>query len=195
MPDRVTVIIPNWNGRHWLEDCLRGLNQQTYRQFDTTIVDNGSSDGSIEWIRNHAPHVALIANPENTGFAAAANAGIAASDAPLVALLNTDTIPSPQWLESLANVLQSSEGDRSPAWRRHLPIGDRGKQAGEAGKPPMASSCKPRPRERGREAAAHRHTPPCTGTHRRARPGRRHEIESQSKERELYMCIYVYTRE
>ncbi len=108
----ITIIIPNWNGRHWLADCLEGLEQQTYRQFETVIVDNGSSDGSVEWIRQHAPHVRLIENVNNTGFAAAANAGIAVSEAPLVALLNNDTVPSPSWLEALVSALGSNAADR-----------------------------------------------------------------------------------
>ncbi len=107
MSNEATVIIPNWNGRHWLEDCLEGLRQQTYQSFETVIVDNGSTDSSVDWIRRHAPQVRLIENRENTGFAAAVNAGIENSNTPLVSLLNNDTVPSPGWLETLVDALQS----------------------------------------------------------------------------------------
>jgi GT2 family glycosyltransferase len=112
MPNAVTVVIPNWNGKQWLPGCLEGLEQQTLDSFDIVIVDNGSSDRSVEWIQQNAPHVHLLENRCNTGFAAAANAGIAAGETPFVALLNNDTIPSPGWLEALVNAMQADGSDR-----------------------------------------------------------------------------------
>ncbi len=112
MPNAVTVVIPNWNGKQWLPGCLEGLEQQTLDSFDIVIVDNGSSDRSVEWIQQNAPHVHLLENRCNTGFAAAANAGIAAGETPFVALLNNDTIPSPGWLQALVNAMQADGSDR-----------------------------------------------------------------------------------
>ena len=87
------VIIPNWNGKIWLKDCLDALRRQTCRDFSVVLVDNGSEDGSAAFVREHYPEVELICLEENTGFCHAVNEGIRRSDAPYVILLNNDTIP------------------------------------------------------------------------------------------------------
>ena len=66
---KVTVIIPNYNGKKFLHDCLESLKKQTFRDFRVIIVDNGSTDGSQEYIKNNYPAATLVALPENTGFA------------------------------------------------------------------------------------------------------------------------------
>lgn len=98
---RVSVIIPNWNTRRWLPGCLDGLRAQSYRDFRVIVVDNGSSDDSVAFIRQNYPEVEVLAFNRNRGFAAAVNAGIEASRSELVALLNVDTAAHPEWLESL----------------------------------------------------------------------------------------------
>jgi GT2 family glycosyltransferase len=98
---RLTVVIPNWNGEAFLETCLSSLRRQTYRGFETLLVDNGSSDGSLELVRRNFPEVRVIPLPENRGFAAAVNAGIETSTGELVVLLNNDTEQDPGWLEAL----------------------------------------------------------------------------------------------
>jgi GT2 family glycosyltransferase len=96
------VVIPNWNGAAWLPGCLGALAAQTFRAFETVLVDNGSSDGSVALVRRDHPDVRVVTFGRNRGFAAAANAGIrAGAPTPYVALLNTDTRPRPGWLESL----------------------------------------------------------------------------------------------
>lgn len=97
----VSVIIVNWNGRAHLERCLGALARQTLHAFETIVVDNGSSDGSVEMIRDGFPRVRAVALPRNVGFAAGNNAGILAGAAPFVATLNNDTEPHPEWLERL----------------------------------------------------------------------------------------------
>jgi GT2 family glycosyltransferase len=106
MPHTV-VVIPNWNGRRWLPDCLAALSAQTWHDFRVLVVDNGSTDGSVEWLEEHAPAVQVIANSANRGFAAAINQGIRASDSRYVALLNNDTQAEPRWLETLIEVADS----------------------------------------------------------------------------------------
>lgn len=102
----VTVVIPNWNGRHLLGTCLGALQEQTYRDFDVVVVDNGSADGSAEWLgQNFAGRV--IANETNRGFAAAVNQGIRASPGQYIATLNNDTAPSPGWLAELMAAMES----------------------------------------------------------------------------------------
>jgi len=106
---QAAVIIANWNGRHLLPGCLRALEHQTFRNFEIVIVDNGSRDGSVEWLATHAPHVRIIRNADNLGFAAANNQGIRATTVPLIVTLNNDAVPDPDWLESLVAAADRSE--------------------------------------------------------------------------------------
>jgi hypothetical protein len=86
----LAVVIPNWNGRHLLADCLDSLRHQSCPEFSITVVDNGSTDGSAEWLARAYPEVRCIALPENKGFSAAVNAGIKQTSTPWVLLLNND---------------------------------------------------------------------------------------------------------
>ncbi len=104
----VTVVIPNWNGRLMLQTCLAALGAQTLRDRDVIVVDNGSEDGSVAWLRKRHPSVRVIENAQNMGFAAPVNQGILASDSRYVAVLNNDTEPSPEWLAAL---VQAAERD------------------------------------------------------------------------------------
>ena len=101
MNARVTVVIPNWNGRSLLPLCLSSLRQQSFRDFETLVVDNGSTDGSRELLARDFPEVRILSLGKNRGFSAAVNAGIRASEAGYVALLNNDTEQDPEWLSSL----------------------------------------------------------------------------------------------
>jgi GT2 family glycosyltransferase len=101
VPPRVTVVIPNWNGERFLEICLGSLRAQTFGDFETVLVDNGSSDGSVAFVEENFPEVRLLRLPENLGFSAAANAGIRSSTTELVVLLNNDTEVDSGWLEAL----------------------------------------------------------------------------------------------
>lgn len=101
----VSVVIPSWNGLHLLPDCLAGLRAQRRQPSRIVVVDNGSTDGTLAWLRGHAPDVELIALPRNLGVAAAFNAGIAVSLPCHVALLNNDVIPEPAWLGELVAAL------------------------------------------------------------------------------------------
>ncbi len=87
----VDIVIPHYNGVDFLATCLRSLFQQSYSFFSITVVDNGSSDSSLEFIRKNYPLVHIISWPVNKGFSPAVNAGILAGTAPLVFLVNNDT--------------------------------------------------------------------------------------------------------
>jgi GT2 family glycosyltransferase len=104
----VSVIVVNWNHRDLLARCLRRLEDQTLRDFEIIVVDNGSSDGSRELLsaRAAAGGLRVIENSENRGFCAANNQGIAASQAEFIALLNNDAEPEAGWLEQLVAALQ-----------------------------------------------------------------------------------------
>ena len=103
MPASVTVVIPNWNGKRFLDLCLSSLQGQSFRDFETVIVDNGSTDGSTDFIREHFPEVDVIALGENRGIAAAFNIGVEASETEYVVLLNNDTEQDRRWLEALVH--------------------------------------------------------------------------------------------
>ena len=103
----VNVIIVNWNGRRFLSECIEGLRQQVYRSFSITLVDNGSNDGSIDFIARHYPEVRTIALSKNLGFSAANNIALKEAQTEYVALLNNDAVPNPFWLMKLMEALES----------------------------------------------------------------------------------------
>lgn len=102
---RVSVLIPNWNGMAHLPGCLQGLGQQTFRDFEVWVIDNGSRDGSLEYLAREHPEVRLLPLGRNLGFARAVNQGIAASGGEILVFLNNDTLPEPGWLEALIGAL------------------------------------------------------------------------------------------
>lgn len=97
----VAVVIPTWNGRDLLRECLDALAGQTLAADSTVVVDNGSNDGTCEMLATEYPGVRLVAFDHNTGFARAVNAGILATETEWVALLNNDAVPEATWLAEL----------------------------------------------------------------------------------------------
>jgi len=93
----ITVIIPTWNRKGLLRNCLKSLSLQTVPS-RILVVDNGSSDGTVEMVAEEFPEVDLLPLAENLGFAKAVNRGIEASSTPFLALLNNDTEADPGWL-------------------------------------------------------------------------------------------------
>ena len=102
----ISVVIPNWNGKKFLAGCLDSLLTQTYEPIEVVIVDNGSKDGSVEYLQENYPQVKLVTFPVNTGFSPAVNAGIKASTGEMVALLNNDTVVDPNWMAELIKAMQ-----------------------------------------------------------------------------------------
>ena len=98
---RVTVVVPNWNGGEMLATVLGALAVQTFSDHEALVVDNASTDGAVD----NAEALGLPFRPlrleRNTGFAAACNAGAEAASGELVAFLNNDAVPEPDWLEQL----------------------------------------------------------------------------------------------
>lgn len=99
---KISVIVLNWNGRRHLEVCLPALAAQTFRDFELVLVDNGSSDDSVPWVRRWHPWARVVALAENRGFSGGNLAGLAEAKGAWVVLLNNDTRPEPDWLEHLA---------------------------------------------------------------------------------------------
>jgi GT2 family glycosyltransferase len=107
---RIAVVVPNWNGRRWLPGCLESLAAQTRPADEVVIVDNGSTDGSVELLGGLVLPLRVIALGRNTGFAAAVNRGIAAVSADAVALVNTDVVLRQDWIERMGAVLEADAG-------------------------------------------------------------------------------------
>jgi len=106
----ISVVITNYNGRRYLPDCLSSLAAQTYRDFETILVDNASTDGSVEFVEGDYPGIRIVRNRENLGFAGGTNAGIRAARGEYVLTLNTDA-----WMESdcLGHLVKAMESDDS----------------------------------------------------------------------------------
>jgi len=104
---RVNVIFVNYNGRGHLPTCLASLFRQTYPNFDVTVVDNGSSDGSVEYLRTHFPQVRVIESPVNLGFGRANNLGVEATQGEYVVFTNYDVEFDPHWLEEMVRAAQA----------------------------------------------------------------------------------------
>jgi GT2 family glycosyltransferase len=102
---RASVIIPTWNGRDLLLDALRSLDCQSFADFETIVVDNGSSDGTVAALAQQFPHVRVLELGENVGFAAGVNAGIHEARGEVIVLMNNDTVAEPGWLGALVGAL------------------------------------------------------------------------------------------
>lgn len=102
----VTVIIPNYNGKQYIRECLGSLCRQSCGQVPVIVVDNASADGSLEIIRQEFPEVTCIKLPENQGFCRAVNIGIRAADTTYVILLNNDTAVKEDFVPELLQAIQ-----------------------------------------------------------------------------------------
>lgn len=105
---KVTIVIPNYNGKHFMEPCLSSLSKQTYKNFRILVVDNASSDGSIEYMEENYPDIELIKLQKNYGFSKAVNIGIQHSRTPYVILLNNDTTVDTRYVEEMVKAIEKS---------------------------------------------------------------------------------------
>ncbi len=168
---RAAIVVPTWNGlRHVGEEglvaCLDGALDQRGVDSEVIVVDNGSDDDTVAWLRRRYPTIEVVALDRNHGFAGGVNAGIRAATergASMVALLNNDAVPEPDWLARLVAVLDAeptvgiatcrflrddgridSTGDRLTTWGLPLPRGrdepDDGRYDGEAQREIFAAS-------------------------------------------------------
>jgi GT2 family glycosyltransferase len=106
LPERATVIIPNWNGAAHLPACLDALAAQRSADFRTIVVDNGSSDRSLALLAHRDPPVEVIALPENLGYAGGCNVGLRRASSEFLVILNNDTQVEPDWLGELLAALE-----------------------------------------------------------------------------------------
>jgi GT2 family glycosyltransferase len=123
MPRSAAVVIPCWNGRRWLGGCLESVFAQTRRPDEVIVVDNGSTDGSVEFVRERFPSVRVLELGRNTGFAGGANAGLRAAQSEAVALINQDVRLEPDWLERACAALDAAPRAASVATKM-VDLGD-----------------------------------------------------------------------
>lgn len=107
--NQVSIVIPNYNGIKFIENCLKSLEIQSYKEFKITVIDNASTDGSNEVIRQKYSNVNLIELDKNYGFCKAVNDGIRNSDAEFVILLNNDTEVDEYFVEELLKAINKSD--------------------------------------------------------------------------------------
>ena len=88
---RVSVIIPNYNGAHFLRDCLDSIREQSYKGFEVIVIDNASKDESVDILKSEYPEVRLVLNKSNLGFAGANNLGYKYAKGDYILFLNNDT--------------------------------------------------------------------------------------------------------
>ncbi len=117
----VSVIVLNWNGALILPCCLNALQAQTFRDFETIVVDNASTDHSADEVEACWPSVQVIRLPENTGFCAGNNRGALAARGDWLAFLNNDAFPDPHWLEALLEAAHNHPNFTFFASRLHKP--------------------------------------------------------------------------
>jgi GT2 family glycosyltransferase len=108
----VTVIVLNFNGKRHLEVCLPSIEALDYPNPVVMVADNGSSDGSVAWVRARHPGARIVEMGANIGFAAAYNRAVQQADTDYVVLLNNDTKVSPSWVTELVS---AAERTRSAA--------------------------------------------------------------------------------
>jgi GT2 family glycosyltransferase len=101
-PD-ISVVIVTWNGRHHLRTCLSSVAAQIGVRTETIVVDNGSTDGTADYMRSQFPWARLVVLGENRGFAGGNNVGVREARGRLIALLNNDTAADAGWLRALAS--------------------------------------------------------------------------------------------
>jgi len=102
---KVAVLVLNYNGKIHLKECFESLKEQTYENYEVYLVDNASSDDSIEYTKRLFPWVKIIAFNRNWGFAEGYNRAIKLMKTNLIALLNNDTKVDKKWLEELVKAI------------------------------------------------------------------------------------------
>ena len=105
----VSVIVVNWDGREYLEDCFTSLNKQTYTPLELILIDNASVDGSVEYVRDCFPMVSVFVNRENVGFGPAVNRGVEQAKGKYVLFLNNDLYLDERCVEKMVDMIEDEK--------------------------------------------------------------------------------------
>ena len=109
MSPLVSIVIPNWNGKKYLKDCLTSLQSQTHNNLEIIVVDNASKDDSVEYLQKNFPDTKIIQHSSNLGFGAANNTGISAAQGEYIMMLNNDTRLEPNCIEELIRSIERNK--------------------------------------------------------------------------------------
>ena len=113
---KVTIIIVTRNSKMFMTSCLDSILNQTFRDFQTVVIDNDSSDGTLDLVRREFPMVGVMENKKNLGFARANNHGIRLFKSPYIVLCNPDVVLEPDWLEKITAAAESPEYEEYAAF-------------------------------------------------------------------------------
>ena len=105
----ISTVILNWNGKEYLRPCLQSIKEQTYPNIEIVLVDNASTDGSIEYVKDIFPDLRLIINPKNVGYGAGNNRGIEEAKGRYIFVLNSDTEIEKGCVEALWNCIETDQ--------------------------------------------------------------------------------------
>ena len=105
---RITIIIPHFNGWDILNECLKSLQKNGFSDCEIIVVDNGSTDNSVQQIKSNFPDVKTIESPVNRGYAGGCNLGVDHAQGEFIVFLNNDTTHEPGWLKNLSDRLDSN---------------------------------------------------------------------------------------
>ncbi len=108
----ITVVVVNYNGGDYIRGCLESLARQTFRNFETIVVDNASSDGSIDRVGDLPPNTIILRETINHGFAGGNNLAARRGRGRWLALLNPDAEAAPDWLESMMRAVRERPSHR-----------------------------------------------------------------------------------
>jgi GT2 family glycosyltransferase len=107
-PPLVSVVVLNYNGLRYMAKCITSILAGNYPYFELIIVDNASTDNSMDLLRNfHDERIQIIQSGSNIGFAAGNNLGYRYASGKYVVILNNDTVVDPNWLQSLVSLMES----------------------------------------------------------------------------------------
>ena len=104
---KVSIVIPHWNNVEVLSECLKSIRSSNYSDFEVIVVDNASTDNSVQYVKSNFPEVKLFENTVNDGYAGGCNIGANLAKGEYLVFLNNDTIQEPNWISSLLSTLVS----------------------------------------------------------------------------------------
>ncbi|HUT22337.1 MAG TPA: glycosyltransferase family 2 protein [Candidatus Bipolaricaulota bacterium] len=105
---KVSINLVTWNGAKYIQACLKSVFEQTFKDFSLLIIDNGSTDDTLELIGEKFPHLKIVRHKENQGFAKAHNQAIHWSKSDYVLVLNQDIILEPDFLENIVALMDKN---------------------------------------------------------------------------------------